>query len=110
MGDTYWFLNTKVTHHFTPNLNNMMIHNQFAGDDKVIVDKGLSIVNIGKFSFNYSSGSLIFNDFLYVPSILINLISVQHFYLDNGTFIEFYPSHFAVKDQKTRLVLLQRKL
>ena len=35
---------------------------------------------------------------------------MQRFCSDNGTIIEFHPSHFLVKDQKTRLVFLQGKI
>ena len=34
---------------------------------------------------------------------------MQRFCSDNGTIIEYHPSHFLVKDQKTRLVFLQGK-
>ncbi|RVW81507.1 Retrovirus-related Pol polyprotein from transposon RE2 [Vitis vinifera] len=112
MGDTSWFLDIGVVHHLTSDLNNLTIHNPFTGGDKVIVGdgKGLSIANIGKFSLASSSGSFVFNDVLHVLSITTNLVSVQRFYSNNGTFIEFHPSHFVVKDQKTRLALLQGKI
>ena len=112
MGDTYWFLDTKATHHLTSDLNNLTIHNPFTSGDKVIVGDGksLSIANIGKFSLASLSGSLFFNDVLHVPSITTNLVSVQRFCSDNGTFIEFHSSHFVVKDQETRLALLQGKI
>ena len=112
IGDTSWFLDTGATHYLTSDLNNLTIHNPFTRSDKVIVGdgKGLSIANIGKFSLASSNGSLVFNDVLHVPSITTNLVSVQRFCSDNGTFIEFHPSHFVVKDQKTRLALLQGKI
>ena len=111
MRDTSWVLDIGATHHLTSDLNNLTIHNPFTGGDKVIVrdGKGLSIANIGKFYLASSSGSLVFNDVLHIPFITTNLVSVQRFCSDNDTFIEFHHFHFVVRDQKTRLALLQGK-
>ena len=110
MGNTSQFLDTGATHHLTSDLNNLMIHNPFTNGDKVIVGdgKGLSIANIGKFSLVSSSGFLVFNDILCACSFYQNQLGQCATIL--LTFIEFHPSHFVVKDQKTRLALLERKI
>nr|CDH30699.1 putative Ty1-copia-like retrotransposon [Cercis chinensis] len=109
LGETPWFLDTGATHHVTSDLANLSLHNPFSGDDKVIVGngKGLYVLHTGHSSIPTSQGALLLKNVLHVPKIAANLVSVQKLCHDNNAYVEFYPSYFAVKDQKTQAILLK---
>jgi hypothetical protein len=69
---------------------------------------GMGITRVGSSIIPTPSRTLALHNVLHVPTTHKNLISVQHFTLDNDTFIEFHPYFFLIKDRKTKKVLLHR--
>ena len=70
--DNNWYTNSEATHHFTPNLNNLLTKSQFPSLGEVFVGngKGLSIHHIGHTSFSSSfipSNTLALKQLLHVP-------------------------------------------
>ena len=70
--DNNWYTNSEATHHFTPNLNNLLTKSQFPSLGEVFVGngKGLSIHYIGHTSFSSSfipSNTLALKQLLHVP-------------------------------------------
>lgn len=59
---------------------------------------GLKIVQSGTSTLSSTSKSFVLNQILLIPDIQKNLLSVQHFCLDNNVFFEFRASFFLVKD------------
>jgi hypothetical protein len=69
---------------------------------------GLKITHSGSLTLPFPKHTFQIQDTLCVPTINQNLISVHHFTKHNNVFLEFHPSCFFVKDQRTRETLLQR--
>jgi hypothetical protein len=69
---------------------------------------GMGITRVGSSIIPTPSRTLALHNVLHVPTTHKNLISVQHFTLDNDTFIEFHPYFFLIKDRKTKKVSLHR--
>jgi histone deacetylase 1/2 len=67
----------------------------------------LKITHSGSLTLPFPKRNFQVQDPLCVPSINQNLISVHHFTKHNNVFLEFHPSCFFVKDQRTREILLQ---
>ena len=68
---------------------------------------GLKITHSGSLTLSFPKHTFQIQDTLNVPTINQNLISVHHFTKHNNVFLEFHPSCFFVKDQRTRETLLQ---
>ena len=69
--------------------------------------QGLPIQNTGNTSLLSSFKSFDLNNVLHVPKLTKNLLSVHKFPYDNSYFFEFWPTHFLIKDQVTKTVLLR---
>jgi hypothetical protein len=70
----------------------------------------LPISHVGSALFTFSRRQFILKQLLRVPSISINLLSVQKFSLDNSVFFEFHSSYFLIKDIQTRAILHQGRI
>lgn len=66
----------------------------------------LLIIYIGSIMFNTPNSSFALNNILSVPHITRNVLSVSQFYKTNDTSIEFFSSHFVVKDLTTWVILI----
>ena len=90
-------------------LNNLSIHSEYDGTDKVILGDGssLAISHIGYVALQSPLRTFTLRDTLYVPNLCKKLIYVHHFTKQNNVFVELHPFHFLVKDQITRATLLK---
>ncbi|KAF5465978.1 hypothetical protein F2P56_015940 [Juglans regia] len=81
---------------------------QYSGSYSIRVGdgSGISIHNFGDSCFSSSSSSFFVQNLLHVPDITKNLVFVLHFCIDNSCYFEFHSSHFNVKDNKIKKVLL----
>ena len=106
-----WILDSGATHHLTTDLNNLALHQPYAGGEEVTIadGSGLPISHTGSTSLTTNSRNFNLNDVLYVPNLHKNLISVYRLCNTNNVSVEFFPAHFQVKDLSTGVRLLQGK-
>ena len=76
----------------------LALHALYTTSDNVIIgdDSGLSIANIGSFSFTSLPTPLFFSNVLHVPAMSTNLVSVLALYVDNLIHVLFFDSFFQV--------------
>jgi hypothetical protein len=82
----------------------------YCGHDKVRTadGSGMPITHVGQASLlSSTSRHLHLCNFLCVPRVTRNLLSVRKFTYDNDVFCEFHPFHLLIKDRVTREVLLR---
>jgi hypothetical protein len=106
--DDNWYTDFSATNHITSNVDKLTMHDHYAGIDQIHAANGtgMHITHVGKAIIPSFGHDLFLDNVLHVPSTHKNLILVHRFTLDNGTFIEFHPYFFLIKDQKTWKVLL----
>ena len=68
--------------------------------------KSIGISHIGNAMISSLVKPIHLKHILHTPQISKQLISVTKLCYDNQAFVEFYPSHFLVKDQALGRVLL----
>jgi len=107
-----WYPDSGATHHVTPDASNLMDSMSLSGSDQVHIGngQGLAITSVGSLQFTsplHPQTTLKLNNFLLVPSITKNLVSVSQFAKDNNVYFEFHPSHCFVKSQDSSKVLLR---
>ena len=101
-------MDSRATHHFTPKFGNLIDPCVFISEQQTMVGNGKSI------GISHIGNAMIFSPLkpihlkhvLHTTQILKQLISVTKLYFNNQTFVEFYPSHFLVKDQASRRLFL----
>jgi hypothetical protein len=105
--ENMWYTDSKATDHITGDLDKLMMHDAYYGNDQVHTanGSGMDITCIGKSIILTPICNLALNNVLHVHSMQKNLISVHQFTLDNDTFIKFH-SFFLIKDRETWRVLL----
>ena len=104
-----WLLDSRATHHLTTDLNNLALHQPYTGGEEVTIADGigLPITHTGSALLPTPHCSLKLRDVLYVPNVKRNLISVYKMCNTNDVSIEFFPTHFQVKDLSMGDQLLQ---
>ena len=110
--DPSWFMDSRVTHHFTPDISMIQNLAPFIGNEQVMVGNGkkIPISHYGNSLLFFSSSPLKLNNILHAPALSNKIISVSKLCADNTTFVEFYHDFFLVKDQVSKKVLLQGQL
>ena len=73
-------------------------------------DKQLCISHLGTAKLPSSYSPLVLHQVYHTPKISNNLISVTKLCSDNKVFVEFYVTHFLIKDQVSKRVLFQGQL
>ncbi|GAV65777.1 UBN2 domain-containing protein [Cephalotus follicularis] len=103
-----WHPGISATSHVTPDLQSLPQYESYGGYDQLHVGDGtpLPIKHVDKFSNPTTSYNLNMSNVLHVPAISKSLLSVQQFCHDNNVFFKFYRSHFVVKDQDTKNIIL----
>ncbi|MFS7926745.1 putative RNA-directed DNA polymerase [Helianthus anomalus] len=98
-----------ASHHVDPDHASFHFVSEYGGPDEIVLGNGntLSITHIGKKSLQTSNGSLSLQDVLYVPHFKNKLISVANLCKTNQVSVEFFPTHFFVKDLRTGARLLR---
>lgn len=106
--DSSWYMDSKATHYFTPDLAMMHSARPFTSSDQVTVGDGkkLSISHIGHTSVSIQPIPLSLHNIYHTPSISNNLVSVSKLFHDNQVFVELHANHFLVKNQLTHQLLL----
>ena len=104
-----WVLDSGATHHITSDLNNLSLHQPYTGGEEVLIGdgSGLQITHTGSVSLPTNLKPLSLKNILLVPNIHKNLLSVYKLCNNNKVFVEFFPSHFQVKDLNSGARLLQ---
>ena len=96
-------MNSSVSHHITSILHNLIIHSEYGGNEDITISdgSGIPIAHMGSTTFATPTHNFTLNDVLCAPSIHKNVLSVSQFCKHNQVFIEFFPTHFLVKDLST---------
>jgi hypothetical protein len=73
----------------------------------IVVGNGalLPVTATGSHTFSLPNRNLVLNNVLVSPHIIMNLISIRRFTIDNNCSIEFDPFGLSVKDLQTRNVI-----
>ena len=103
-----WYPDSGATHHVTPDLSQLHIHEDYAGSDRMRVADvaGIPIKHVGSSTVFANSRTFQLNHILHVPAMTKNLLSVRRFCADNNAKFEFTASGFTVKDQATQTPIL----
>lgn len=106
-GDHIWCTDSGATNYITNDLNNLSIHSNYQGTNKVAVGNGqrLRILNSGSSSLVAPNSSFKFNNILHVPDISSNLLSVDQFAKDNNCVLAFDSTGFLIQDRLSGRVL-----
>lgn len=111
--DPAWFVDSGASNHVTSDKGNMSAANRYEGKAKLLVGNGdmlhIAHVGNGKIHTLYDK-EINLHRLLHVLEIKRNLISVSQLTNDNTVFMEFYSNCCAVKDLKTKKILLQGEL
>lgn len=93
-----------------PDLGALQISDPYKGTDDVTIGdgKGIAFKHVGHSTlFTNNDRAICLNHLLHVPHLRNNLLFVQKFTKDNHCSIQFDSHKFIVKDQITKLPLLQ---
>jgi len=108
-----WLADSGANAHITNNLENLSDQQPFEGNEMVAVGNGagLKIDNAGStlIPIPNSSSELHLKNVLHCPDASANLLSIQKFCLDNHCYFKLTSSHFFVKDNLTKAILLAGK-
>ena len=108
-----WLVDSGANSHITNNLENLTIQQPFEGNDMVAVGNGsgLKIDNVGSTLLHSSNSSSDFHlkNVLHCPNASANILSIQLFFVDNDCHFILFSSHFFVKDNRTKAILLEGK-
>ncbi|KAL5834537.1 hypothetical protein ACOSQ4_014034 [Xanthoceras sorbifolium] len=115
VGDSTWYMDSGATNHITPDFNNLVISNEYKGQERVAVGNGhkIPISYIGSSMIRSSTiphAHLTLDKMLYVPQITKNLLSIAQLTHDNNIIVEFDDAYCFVKDKTLRRTLLQEVL
>jgi hypothetical protein len=105
--DTNWYVDSGATDHITGELEKLSFRNKYHGGDHVHAadGSGMGIANVGHCTVCSPSGVFQLKNVLHVPQANKNLCSVNRFTKDNHVYFEFHPTHFLIKEPKTRRTL-----
>ena len=101
-------MDTRASHHVTPNLQKLNLQSEFEGPDALISGDGstLPITYTGSTLLHSPSQTFHLNEILHVPRASKNLVSISKFCGTNKIFVEFFLSFLLVKDLHTRRPLV----
>jgi hypothetical protein len=85
--------------HITADLDKLSLQQPFNGQDTVAVGNGsgLQIQNTGSTFFQTPHSKLLFTRVLHCPHVVVNLLSINRFCLDNDCFFILIGTHFLIK-------------
>jgi histone deacetylase 1/2 len=107
--DTNWYTDSGATNHITRELEKLTAKDKYHGNDQVHTASGacMRISHIGKSFVCTPNRDLVLNNFLYIPKVGKNLVSVHRLTSDNHAFIEYHPDCFLIKDQVMKKMLFR---
>lgn len=110
VSDSLWFVDSGATNHITSNFNNLTLHSQYQGTEKITVGNGkkLPIKHVGKKLPTQAKpiSTLSLPNVLHVPAMTKDLINVSKLTKDNNGIVEFHADSRLIRDKETRTVLL----
>ena len=101
-------MDTGATDHITGELEKLMIHDKYTGNEQVHVAKygaGMNIGHVGHSILQSPHSQIHLKNILHVPMSHKSLASVHRLTRDNNAFIEFHPHHFLIKEEGTARTL-----
>lgn len=103
-----WYPDSGATSHITSSAENIQRPHSYHGNDHILSADGspIHIRQSGTSSFCSNSPSFILNDFLLVPSATKNLLSINHFCIDNGVCLRYDSQKVHVRDIHTEKILM----
>ena len=112
MTDGVWYMDSRETHHLTPDLSSMTSPIPFQGNENIMVGNGktINISHIGNISIPTHSKFMKPRHVMHTLEISKQLISVTKLCYGNKAYTEFHPTFLLVKDQCSKKVLLQGPL
>ncbi|KAF8393863.1 hypothetical protein HHK36_020061 [Tetracentron sinense] len=104
-----WFADSGANQHITANLEHLTLQQPYTGQENVAVGngQGLSIAHTGTAIFHTPEAKLNLKCVLHCPQASTNLLSINHFCLDNNCFFILTGTHYFVKDMQTGATLLE---
>ncbi|XP_010248464.1 PREDICTED: uncharacterized protein LOC104591372 [Nelumbo nucifera] len=105
--DPMWYLDSGVTHHLTPDVDNLQNRSEYMGLDQVAIGNGsgLQILHSRSSSLTHNNHTFALNSIYHVPHITKNLLSVSKFTKDNDIYLEFHRDFFLVNDYTGRVLI-----
>ncbi|RZR79000.1 hypothetical protein BHM03_00004564 [Ensete ventricosum] len=102
-------MNSRASHYNTFDLQNLSIHNNYEGNEDIIIGdgKGIPITHIGSTTLKSHTTSFTLDDVQCAPHIKRNFIFISQLCKQNYTFIELFPNNFLVKNLSTRVSLVR---
>ncbi|KAJ9541946.1 hypothetical protein OSB04_028452 [Centaurea solstitialis] len=104
-----YMFDTGASHHVDPDRASFHCVSEYGGLDEISLSNGntLSITHIGQTHLPTPHGFLNLKDVRCVPQIKNKLISVAKLCKTNQVYVEFFPTHFFVKDLQTGARLMR---
>ncbi|KAJ9545937.1 hypothetical protein OSB04_025644 [Centaurea solstitialis] len=104
-----WFFDTGASNHVTFDPSSLQNVSKYGGPDEIQLGNGtqLPIFYIGSTHITTPLKTLSLPDILKVPNLKRNLISVAKLCKTNKVSVEFFASHFLVKDLRTGAPLMR---
>lgn len=96
-----WLMDSGASHHTVNDPTSLQTLSDYTGPDEIMLGDGksLQISHTGYVSLPSASRSLLLSDVLCVPSLQKNLVSVSKLCKTNSISVEFFDSHFVIKDR-----------
>ncbi|KAL9997722.1 putative RNA-directed DNA polymerase [Helianthus debilis subsp. tardiflorus] len=104
-----YMFDSGASNHVDPDRASLHSVSDYGGPEEIVLGNGntLTITHIGQSVLPLSHGSLSLNDVLCVPRLKNKLISVAKLCKTNHVSVEFFPTHFFVKDLRTGARLMR---
>lgn len=104
-----WLFDTGASHHVTNDPSAFTNFSDYGGPDEIVIGNGsgLKITHIGTSEINSPVKSLMLDDVLYAPSLNQKLVSMAKLCSTNKVSVEFFPTHFQVRDLRTGVIMLK---
>lgn len=96
-------------HHFTTNKENIYFPITYPISESSLISNGQSMpIAYSRDTILFATSGLLFKleNLLHMPNLAKSLVSVRKLCVDNHVSIDFYPTHFCVKDLDKRTQLL----
>ncbi|KAK9170609.1 hypothetical protein Syun_002749 [Stephania yunnanensis] len=109
MSQQPWLFDSGASHHATSNLSALQTYSDYGGPDEIFLGngKGLSISHTGHTQIHTPYKPITLSNVLCAPDLQNNLISIAKLCKTNQVSVEFFSSHFLVKDLRAGAPLMR---
>ncbi|CAH9057854.1 unnamed protein product, partial [Cuscuta europaea] len=106
---TPWMFDSGASHHAASGVASLQEFSTYDGPDEIHLGNGTSlpISHVGRTLVSTPTRPLSLTNVLCVPQLHKNLVSVSQLCKTNRVSVEFFPSHFLVKEQPTGSPILR---